>query len=517
MLRFTLRRVFAARPSKFAAPLPDASAPSAPSAAAAGASGDASPAQQGPRKMTRDGMAKLGASLSRPDWKKEKLAPIARAASSPSTTATSPEVTAFLEAHAIKVELSGGNSPLSLIESIDSSPFPEYLRHEWGKRGFTAPTAIQKVAWPIALSGRHLIGLAQTGSGKTVSFLFPSFVHLTAQPPLKPGEGPLVLVLVPTRELALQVEAEARTYGRLAGVYSTAVYGGTSRLRQAADLKKGCEIVVATPGRLLDFLETGVTDLKRVSYLVIDEADRMLDMGFEPQVKKIVSQIRPDRQTLFWSATWSKAVENLAHDLIGGEGGAGTAKVVVGGADAKGAGLKANKDVEQTFEFMAESERSKHLLKMVKNMEKDKKLMVFCESKRGADALTRELKYHDVTAASLHGDKEQRERDRVLNEFRRSDFQVLVCTDVAQRGLDVKDVAYVVNFDLPNNAEDYVHRIGRTGRAGAKGKSVTYLDMSVLSNEKITLVKDLESVLKDAGQVVPKEFELFRNFRSRRY
>lgn len=462
--------------------------------------------------MTREAMSKLGGSLSKPDWKKEKLSPIVRA-STPSPSVTPSTATeAFLKSHDITVE---GASNLQLIDSMQTSSFPEYLQHEWTKRGFASPTPIQAVTWPVALAGRDLIGLAHTGSGKTLSFLFPGFVHLSAQPPLKPGEGPLVLVLVPTRELAMQVDTEAKHYGRLAGVYSTAVYGGTGRLRQAADLKKGCEIVVATPGRLLDFLESGVTDLKRVCYLVVDEADRLLDMGFEPQLRKIVSQIRPDRQTLFWSATWSKAVEGMAKEFLGG--GQAAVKVVVGGADEQGASLKANKDVEQKFVFVSERERSGHLAEFVKTAGKEKKMMVFCESKRGADALTRELKYHsEVTAASLHGDKEQRERDRILNEFRRGDFQVLVCTDVAQRGLDVKDVAYVINYDLPATAEDYVHRIGRTGRAGAKGEAISYVDMSILSNERITLLKELQNILKDAGKAVPKEFQLFNNFRYRR-
>merc|ERR1719463_949829 len=192
---------------------------------------------------------------------------------------------------------------------------PEGLMSGITGAGFAGPTAIQSIGWPAALSGRDMVGVAQTGSGKTLAYLMPGLVHIAAQPPMRPGDGPVALVMAPTRELAMQIQVEADKFAGPTRIRNTAVFGGVSRYGQAADLRRGVEILVATPGRLLDFLEGGVTNLKRVSYLVLDEADRMLDMGFEPQIRRIVSQIRPDRQTLMWSATWPKEIQRLARDF----------------------------------------------------------------------------------------------------------------------------------------------------------------------------------------------------------
>eukprot|EP00916_Digyalum_oweni_P005141 GHVL01009093.1.p1 GENE.GHVL01009093.1~~GHVL01009093.1.p1 ORF type:complete len:369 (+),score=52.95 GHVL01009093.1:46-1152(+) len=201
------------------------------------------------------------------------------------------------------------------IRTFEEASFPDYVLDELYKLGFKEPTPIQVQGWPVALSGRDLIGIADTGSGKTLAFLLPGIVHINAQPYLQPGDGPIVLVLAPTRELAVQIQQEANKFGSSSRIKNTCVYGGAPKAPQARDLSNGVEICIATPGRLIDFLGSSRTNLRRVTYLCLDEADRMLDMGFEPQIRKIVNQIRPDRQTLMWSATWPKEVQSLARDL----------------------------------------------------------------------------------------------------------------------------------------------------------------------------------------------------------
>merc|ERR1719409_392149 len=209
----------------------------------------------------------------------------------------------------------GKNIPKPVM-TFEESPFPEYVLQEIYAAGFKNPTPIQAQGWPMALSGLDVVGIAATGSGKTLAFILPAIVHINAQPYLKPGDGPIALVVAPTRELAVQIEKEAQKFGQSSKIKITCVYGGMPKGPQARALRNGVEIVIATPGRLIDFCESGTTNLRRVTYLVLDEADRMLDMGFEPQIKKIISQIRPDRQTLFWSATWPKDVRNLAHSFL---------------------------------------------------------------------------------------------------------------------------------------------------------------------------------------------------------
>ncbi len=202
------------------------------------------------------------------------------------------------------------------VSTFEEASFPEYVLAEVTRAGFSEPTPIQAQGWPMALLGRDLVGLAETGSGKTLAYLLPAVVHINAQPHLAPGDGPIVLCLAPTRELAVQIQAECAKFGTTSRIKSTCVYGGAPKGPQAGDLRRGVEIVIATPGRLIDMLESRITNLRRVTYLVLDEADRMLDMGFEPQIRKIVAQIRPDRQTLLWSATWPKEIQALGRDFL---------------------------------------------------------------------------------------------------------------------------------------------------------------------------------------------------------
>ncbi|KAF4665857.1 hypothetical protein FOZ61_010437 [Perkinsus olseni] len=438
-----------------------------------------------------------GSGLQPINWQGEALTPFTKNfyKEHPEVAAfTDEECAAFLAEADITVQ---GSPPIPKpIRTFEQGQFPEVLMKEFEKAGYTEPTNIQKIGWPVALSGRDMVGVAQTGSGKTVAFMLPAIIHVNAQAPLKHGDGPVVLVLVPTRELAMQVQAEATRFGKMAGLMNTAVFGGVPRYNQANDLRRGVEICIATPGRLLDFLETGVTNLKRVTYLVLDEADRMLDMGFEPQIRRIVSQIRPDRQTTMWSATWPKEVQSMARDFCREE----PIRLTVGNTQ-----LQANPDVKQRVEIVSEMDKRQMFFDWLKETyPQGSRIIVFTETKKGADALTREMRYNNFNAASIHGDKEQRERDRILNDFKTGRCNVLVATDVAQRGLDIKNVEWVVNYDMPKTIEDYVHRIGRTGRAGAVGNSLTFITNDTHTPDRVRMAKDIVKCMEDVKQTPPQ-------------
>ncbi|KZV58797.1 DEAD-box ATP-dependent RNA helicase 20 [Dorcoceras hygrometricum] len=388
-----------------------------------------------------------------------------------------------------EITVEGKNVP-NPVKSFGDVNFPEYVMQEIVKAGFTEPTAIQSQGWPMALKGRDLIGIAETGSGKTLAYLLPAIVHVNAQPFLAPGDGPIVLVLAPTRELAVQIQQEATKFGSSSKIKNTCIYGGVPKGPQVRDLQKGVEIVIATPGRLIDMLESHHTNLRRVTYLVLDEADRMLDMGFEPQIRKIVDQIRPDRQTLYWSATWPKEVEQLARRFL-----FNPYKVIIGSPD-----LKANHAIHQHVEIISENQKYNKLVKLLEDIMDGSRILIFMDTKKGCDQITRQLRMDGWPALSIHGDKSQAERDWVLSEFRAGKSPIMTATDVAARGLDVKDVKYVINYDFPGSLEDYVHRIGRTGRAGAKGTAYTFFTAA-----NARFAKDLIKILKEAGQKVSPE------------
>ncbi|KUF93489.1 hypothetical protein AM588_10004427 [Phytophthora nicotianae] len=335
----------------------------------------------------------------------------------------------------------------------------------------------------MALSGRDMVGISATGSGKTLAFLLPAIVHINAQP----GDGPIVLIIAPTRELAVQIQAECNKFGASSKIKNTCVYGGVPKGGQIADLRRGVEICICTPGRMIDMLSMGKTNLRRVTYLVLDEADRMLDMGFEPQLRKIVSQIRPDRQTLMWSATWPKEIVALANDFL-----TDFIQVTVGSLD-----LTANKRIKQIVEVMDDHQKYNALQDHLRDIYEGGRIIIFCETKRGADELSRNLRNTRYMCKAIHGNKSQEERDYVL----RGRIQILVATDVASRGLDIKDIRYVVNFDMPKNIEDYIHRIGRTARAGNKGTSISFFTASNNSRLAGPLVK----IMEEAEQEVPRE------------
>ncbi|KAH0933731.1 hypothetical protein HID58_010848 [Brassica napus] len=355
--------------------------------------------------------------------------------------------------------------------------------------GFSAPTPIQAQSWPIAMQGRDIVAIAKTGSGKTLGYLLPGFMHLQ-RVRNDSRMGPTILVLSPTRELATQIQDEAVKFGRSSRISCTCLYGGAPKGPQLRDLERGADIVVATPGRLNDILEMRRISLRQVSYLVLDEADRMLDMGFEPQIRKIVKEIPTKRQTLMYTATWPKGVRKIAADLL-----VNPAQVNIGNVDE----LVANKSITQHIEVVAPMEKQRRLEQILRSQEPGSKVIIFCSTKRMCDQLTRNLT-RQFGAAAIHGDKSQPERDNVLNQFRSGRTPVLVATDVAARGLDVKDIRAVINYDFPNGVEDYVHRIGRTGRAGATGQAFTFF-----GDQDSKHASDLIKILEGADQRVPPQ------------
>ncbi|CAL2245146.1 unnamed protein product [Prunus armeniaca] len=328
------------------------------------------------------------------------------------------------------------------IKSFRDTGFPEYVLEEVTKAGFVEPTPIQAQGWPMALKGRDLIGIAETGSGKTLAYLLPAIVHVNAQPILSPGDGPIVLVLAPTRELAVQIQQEATKFGSSSKIKSTCIYGGVPKGPQVRDLQRGVEIVIATPGRLIDMIESHHTNLRRVTYLVLDEADRMLDMGFDPQIRKIVSQIRPDRQTLYWSATWPKEVEQLARQFL-----YNPYKVIIGSPD-----LKANHAIRQIVDIITENQKYNKLVKLLEDIMDGSRILIFMDTKKGCDQITRQLRMDGWPALSIHGDKSQAERDWVLSEFKAGKSPIMTATDVAARGLGMEIISFKFVKRLERNS-----------------------------------------------------------------
>lgn len=437
-----------------------------------------------------------GSSLRRPDWAQMKLAPIEKnflVADSAWSSRPAAEVDQYRHQHQITVR--GQHVPPPLI-SFHEAHVPDRVMEAIRRNNWSHPTPIQAQGWPIALSGSDMVGIAQTGSGKTLAYILPAIVHISHQDYLRHGDGPIALVLAPTRELAQQIAEVAHEFGSSSKIRYSCVYGGAPKGPQLRDLERGCEIVIATPGRLIDFLEMGKTNLRRCTYLVLDEADRMLDMGFEPQIRKIVDQIRPDRQTLMWSATWPKEVRRLAEDFL-----TNYQQVNIGSLD-----LAANHNILQIVDVCQSHEKFQKLFRLLAEVmaEKENKTIIFTETKRGCDELTRAMRREGWPGMCIHGDKSQQERDWVLKEFRSGKSPILVATDVAARGLDVSDVKFVINFDYPNNSEDYIHRIGRTGRSNNAGTAYTFF-----TPENGNKARDLISVLTEAKQVInPKLYEL---------
>uniref|UniRef100_A0A251INW9 RNA helicase n=1 Tax=Manihot esculenta TaxID=3983 RepID=A0A251INW9_MANES len=362
------------------------------------------------------------------------------------------------------------------------------------KLNYEKPMPIQAQALPIIMSGRDCIGIAKTGSGKTLAFVLPMLRHIKDQPPVEAGDGPIGLIMAPTRELVQQIHSDIKKFAKVLAIRCVPVYGGSGVAQQISELKRGTEIVVCTPGRMIDILCTSggkITNLRRVTYLVMDEADRMFDMGFEPQITRIVQNIRPGRQTVLFSATFPRQVEILARKVLNKP-----VEIQVGGRSV------VNKDITQLVEVRPESERFLRLLELLGEWYEKGKILIFVQSQEKCDALFGDLLKHGYPCLSLHGAKDQTDRESTISDFKSNVCNLLIATSVAARGLDVKELELVINFDVPNHYEDYVHRVGRTGRAGRKGCAITFI-----SEEDARYAPDLVKALELSEQVVPEDLK----------
>lgn len=366
------------------------------------------------------------------------------------------------------------------------------------KLKYDKPTSIQAQAIPAIMSGRDVIGVAKTGSGKTIAFLLPMFRHIKDQRPLEAGEGPIAIIMTPTRELATQIHRECKPFLKVLNLRAVCAYGGSPIKDQIADLKRGCEIIVCTPGRMIDLLcaNSGrVTNLKRVTYMVMDEADRMFDMGFEPQVMKIVNNVRPSRQTVLFSATFPRQMEALARKVL-----KKPLEVTVGGRSV------VCDDVNQIVEVREDDTKFVRLLEILGQLFNDEgenaSALIFVDRHEAADNLLRDLMRRGYPCQSLHGGKDQADRDSTIADFKSGVTNILIATSVAARGLDVKNLKVVINYECPNHMEDYVHRVGRTGRAGNKGTAYTFI-----TSEQDRYAMDICKALKLSGQEIPPDLQ----------
>lgn len=377
---------------------------------------------------------------------------------------------------------------INLNSSFEALGLSEALVRAVTELGYTTPTAIQQQAIPAVLSGGDLLAGAQTGTGKTAGFVLPILQRLATTQPTsntKSRKPVRVLILVPTRELAAQVEESVRDYGKHSKANVAVVYGGVSINPQISALRRGVDIVVATSGRLLDHVGQRTIDLSQVEVLVLDEADRMLDMGFLPDMKRVFALLPKSRQTLLFSATFSDEIRTLANTLL-----RDPAMVQV---------APRNSTVDATTQkvVLVDRGRKSELLAHMVNVNQWFQLLIFTRTKHGANRLAEFLNKHGVTALAIHGNKSQGARTRALSEFKSGALQALVATDIAARGLDIEQLPHVINFDLPHVPEDYVHRIGRTGRAGATGEAISL----VCADDK-PLLADIEKLIR---RQIPRE------------
>jgi ATP-dependent RNA helicase RhlE len=372
--------------------------------------------------------------------------------------------------------------------NFDALGLAEPLLRAVREQGYDTPTPIQLQAIPAVLSGGDLLAGAQTGTGKTAGFTLPLLHKLAATPPAKDARGRYAiraLILTPTRELAAQVEESVRTYGKYLKLQSMVMFGGVGMQPQVDRLKRGVDILVATPGRLLDHHQQGTLDLSQVQFFVLDEADRMLDMGFIHDIKKVLAIVPKNKQSLLFSATFSDEIKTLADRLL-------NKPQVIEVA-------RRNTTAETIAQKLhpVDRDRKKQLLCHLIKSQDWHQVLVFCRMKHGANRLTEHLNEQGITAMAIHGNKSQGARTKALADFKKGDLQVLVATDIAARGIDIDQLPHVVNFELPNVPEDYVHRIGRTGRAGAQGEAV-----SLVCIDEEGFLRDIEKLIKRS---VPRE------------
>lgn len=344
--------------------------------------------------------------------------------------------------------------------------------------GYLTPTPIQQQSIPILLKGNDLLGCAQTGTGKTAAFAIPIIQFLYNKPSQDSKKQIKALILTPTRELAIQIFESFNTYGKYTGLKSAVIFGGVSQSSQIDTLKRGIDILIATPGRLLDLIGQGFVNLKTLDFFVLDEADRMLDMGFVNDVKKIITKIPEKRQSLFFSATMPPSIMELAHSILKNPS---RVEVTPESTTAE--------SVQQKV-FFVEKNNKRFLLEYILEQENVERLLVFTKTKHGANKVVKNLEVAGIRAEAIHGNKSQVARQNALANFKNHKTRVLVATDIAARGIDIDDLAHVVNYELPNVPETYVHRIGRTGRAGASGVAFSFCDQ-----DEWSLLKDIQKLI----------------------
>lgn len=391
------------------------------------------------------------------------------------------------------IKCRGANVPKPIVKWSQGG-FGTQILDVIREQKFEKPTSIQAQALPAIMSGRDVIGVAKTGSGKTMAFILPMFRHIKDQRPLSNLEGPIGVILAPTRELAVQIHRDCKPYLKALNLRAVCCYGGAPIKDQIAELKRGTEIIVCTAGRMIDLLTANsgrVLSLARTTYVVLDEADRMFDMGFEPQITRILNRIRPQRQTVLFSATFPKNMEALARKAL-----TKPIEIIVGGRSVVAPEIT---QIIEVHEEKTKFNRALHLLGDLLATNDDARCLIFVERQEMADSLLKELFKAGYPADTIHGGREQIDRDQAINDFKAGIFPVLIATSVAARGLDVKQLKLVINYDSPNHVEDYVHRSGRTGRAGNTGTAVTFV-----TPEQERFAPFLIRALKDSKQEIPE-------------
>ena len=362
---------------------------------------------------------------------------------------------------------------------FDSFELPAPIRKAIAAEGYEIATPIQAAAIPPALEGRDVLGAAQTGTGKTAAFSLPLLAYLAEDRQKAIPKQPRALVLAPTRELAAQIDASLQTYGAQLKIRTAVIFGGVGQGKQTAAMKRGVHILVATPGRLLDLIDQGYIDLSALEVFVLDEADRMMDMGFLPALRRVIRELPDDRQSLFFSATMPPTVielaETLLHDPV---------RIDVTPPE------RSVKLIDQSVQFVPKKQKPARLVEILSG-DDVRQAIVFTRTKRGANTVSERLEKAGINAEPIHGNKSQNARTRTLDRFRDGRCRVLVATDLAARGLDIDDITHVINYELPNEPESYVHRIGRSGRAGASGVAIALCDAA----EK-PLLRDIEKLIE---------------------
>ncbi len=384
------------------------------------------------------------------------------------------------------------------------------------KLGYTQPTPIQEQSIPILLQGKDLLGCAQTGTGKTAAFAIPILQRMHQNKQNISGKRKIkTLVVTPTRELAIQIEESFSEYGKYTGLYNTVIFGGVKQGAQTSALSRGVDLLIATPGRLLDLIQQGFITLRDIEYFVLDEADQMLDMGFIHDIKKIIKLLPQKRQSLFFSATMAPTIVELSKQILGEP-----EQVTI--APEKTTAEK----VEQALYFVGKEKKPNLLIHLLKN-EEIKSVLIFSRTKHGADKIVKVLMRAEIKSAAIHGNKSQPQRQKALGDFKEGKISALVATDIAARGIDIDELSHVINYDLPNVAESYVHRIGRTGRAKASGVALSFCaaderpylkDIQKLIKQEITIISNHpyvdETPFNEKAPVKKSPIQQKKNFQS---